>query len=306
MRDDRRPWRRSRTGASVVAPYMGSSRVSASFLALLLVGLLAVALPAADASAGSRWAPAGTARIHPGVQMFTRGAQCTANFVYTDDTGRVYLGYAAHCAGRGESTDTNGCTTRSHPLGTRVRFAEGATVATDGTTLGHGTLVYSSWIAMHRLGTSAPNACAHNDLALVRVDRDDVSSVNPSVPFWGGPVGLSRAGAPAGSRVYSWGQSSLRPTTALSPRTGASLGGTGGGWSWDVYTATPGVPGDSGSGFLDENGRALGTLSTVALAPFPGSNGIGDLERELAFARAHAGIAGLRLVRGTRPFRPVP
>jgi hypothetical protein len=289
---------------------MRSSRFSASFPVLLLVGLLAVVLPAGGASAaggtGSRWAPAGTARIHPGVQMFTKGAQCTANFVYTDDAGRVYVGYAAHCAGKGENTDTNGCATGSHPLGTPVRFAQGATLATAGTTVGHGTLVYSSWIAMHRLGTSAPNACSYNDLALVRVDRDDVGKVNPSVPFWGGPVGLSTAGAPAGSQVYSWGQSSLRPTTALSPRTGVSLGRTGGGWSWDVYTATPGVPGDSGSGFLDENGRALGTLSTVALAPFPASNGIGDLGRELAFAQAHAGISGLRLVRGTRPFSPGP
>jgi hypothetical protein len=236
--------------------------------------------------------------------MFTRGAQCTGNFVFTDDAGRVYVGYAAHCAGKGESTDTNGCDTSSHPLGTRVRFAEGATPATSGTTMGRGRLVYSSWIAMHRAGTSNANACDHNDLALVKVDADDAGKVNPSVPFWGGPVGLSQRGAPAGSQVYSWGQSSLRPTTALSPRTGASLGGSGGGWSWDVYTATPGVPGDSGSGFLDSAGRAFGVLSTVAIAPLAGSNGLGDLGRELEFARQHTGLAGLRLVPGTEPFTP--
>ena len=59
--------------------------------------------------------------------MFTEGAQCTANFVITDDAGDVLVGYAAHCAGKGGQTDTNGCSTRSHDLGTRVRFARGAT-----------------------------------------------------------------------------------------------------------------------------------------------------------------------------------
>jgi hypothetical protein len=275
-----------------------------ALLALVLVSTSPGASAAPAQAARGRWAPAARATIHPGVQMFTAGAQCTANFVFTDDRGRVYVGYAAHCAGKGESTDTNGCHTASHPLGTRVRFAEGATVATAGTTVGHGRLVYSSWIAMHRAGTRARNVCDFNDLALVQVGRRDVHRVNPSVPFWGGPVGVSRRGAPAGSEVYSWGQSSLRPTTVLSPRTGVSLGSAGGGWSWDVYTATPGIPGDSGSGFLDRSGRALGVLSTVALAPLAGSNGIGDLGHELAFARRHAGRPGLRLVPGTERFAP--
>ena len=65
---------------------------------------------------------------------------------------------------------------------------------------------------------------------------------------------------------------------------------------------TPGIPGDSGSGFLDADGKALGVLSTVAIAPLAGSNGVGDLAKELAFAQAHSGIAGLALVPGTEPF----
>ncbi|MGZ4448928.1 MAG: hypothetical protein ACXVW4_03965 [Nocardioides sp.] len=283
--------------------------VPLTLLALALAFALALA-PTTPASAGAHrraggWAPAATAALHPGTQMFTAGAQCTANFVYADATGAVYLGYAAHCAGRGGQTDTDGCTTDSLPLGTPVRFAEGATAATSGTTVGHGTLAYSSWSTMHHLAGPGPNACAYNDLALVRVDPADVGTVNPSVPFWGGPSGVSTAGLPAGDRTWSWGQSSLRPTTALSPRTGASLGGSGHGWSWDVYTATPGIPGDSGSGFLDSRGRAVGVLSTITLAPLVGSNGLGDLARELAFAQAHSGIDGLRLVPGTVPFSPV-
>src|SRR5688572_9233530 len=174
---------------------------------LLLAALLVSPAPQAQADLSARWAPAAKAKIHPGVQMFTKGAQCTGNFVFTDRVGRIYVGYAAHCAGRGAATDTNGCNTRSHPLGTRVRFAKGATLATNGTTVGGGTLVYSSWIKMHRLNTQLRAACEANDFALVRVDRNDRRKVNPSVPFWGGPTGLSIAGAPAGTRVYSWGHS---------------------------------------------------------------------------------------------------
>jgi hypothetical protein len=293
---------------------MRSKRLLTSLVtaALLLLAAL-LAAPASQAQAhqsgadlASLWAPAGKAKIRPGVQMFTKGAQCTGNFVFSDRVGRVYVGYAAHCAGKGASTDTNGCKTPSHPLGTRVRFARGATLATNGTTVGHGTLVYSSWIKMHRRHTHNRAACAANDFALVRVDRRDRRKVNPSVPFWGGPTRLSIVGAPAGSRVYSYGSSSLRPGNALSPKTGSSLGSTNRGWGWEVVTATPGIPGDSGSGFLDRRGRALGTLSTVQIAPVAGANGLGDLEHELRFAQSFSGIRGLHLVPGTRKFSPVP
>ncbi len=238
--------------------------------------------------------------------MFTRGAQCTSNFVFTDSSRRVYLGYAAHCAGKGGATDTNGCSTGSVPRGTSVRFATGANLVTSGTTVGRGRLVYSSWRAMQRRGTPSANACDFNDFALVRVDAKDARKVNPSVPFWGGPVGLADGGPAAGTRVYSYGQSSLRPTTVLSPKVGLSLGARGGGgWTSDVYTATPGVPGDSGSGFLNSSGRAAGTLSTVQVAPLAGSNGLGTLAKELRFAKQHSGIEGLRLVKGTEPFDPI-
>jgi hypothetical protein len=261
------------------------------------LGHLVVTLACALALLGIQAPPAQAApTIAPGVQMFTKGAQCTGNFVFSDAAGRTYVGYAAHCAGKGEATDTNGCTTASQPLGTPVRFAEGATLATSGTTLGHGTLVYSSWRAMRAHGASRA-ACAANDFALVRVDAADAGKVSPTVPFWGGPTGLATK-APAGSQVHSYGQSSLRPTTLLSPKTGLSLGATHNGWGLDVYTATPGVPGDSGSGFLDAQGRAVGTLSTVAIAPLAGSNGLGNLGRELAYAQRHSGIEGLRLVEG--------
>jgi hypothetical protein len=235
--------------------------------------------------------------------MYTDGAQCTANFVFTDADRRVYVGYAAHCAGTGEATDTNGCDAASLPLGTTVRFARGGSLLGGGEIVGRGRLVYSAWLTMQRRGTTDAKTCAYNDFALVRVGAKHVGKVNPTVPFWGGPVGLRTDGTVTGDEVYSFGSSSLRSGVAqLAPKVGTSLGSWAGGWSHDVYTASPGVPGDSGSAFLDAQGRAMGTLSTLALAPFAGCNGVSDLAHELRFAQRHSGIDGLRLVRGTEPF----
>jgi len=269
---------------------------------LATAGLVVTTSPAEAAE----WAPADSATITPGVQMYTEGAQCTANFVYTDGAGSAYVGYAAHCAGTGAATDTNGCDAGSLPLGTKVDFVEGGSLVGAGTKVGSGTLAYSSWLSMQQAGTTDENACAYNDLALVKVDAADLGKINPSLPFWGGPVGINTEGAPAGERVYSFGNSSLRGgIEELSPKTGTSVGTTGEGWSHPVYTLTPGVPGDSGSAFLDAEGNALGTLSTLAIAPLAGSNGVGDLNLELAFAQANSGISGLALEPGTEPFSPV-
>jgi len=289
---------------------MAQSRIHALAVAgaATVVAAAGVAASTAPVDAASPYAPAATARIHPGTMMYTAGAQCTANFVFRDGAGNTYVGYAAHCAGQGAATDTNGCNTKSLPLGTKVTFADGGSLVSEGTAVGSGTLAYSSWLTMQRNGEKNANVCAYNDLALVKVADADVGKVNPSIPFWGGPTGIDTDGTALGDRVYTYGNSSLRAgVEQLSPHTGASLGDdtADGGWSHPVYTVTPGVPGDSGSGFLDADGRALGVLSTVALAPLAGSNGVGDLARELSYAQAHSGIAGLNLAHGTEPFSPV-
>jgi hypothetical protein len=194
------------------------------------------------------------------------------------------------------------------PLGTPVDFTNDGNLASEGTIVGHGTLAYSSWITEHALGTTDANTCAYNDLALVKVNAADVSKVNPSVPFWGGPNGIDTDGTKAGDRVWTFGNSSLRGGAApLSPHTGISLGDAAadGGWSHPLYTVTPGIPGDSGSGFMSAGGKAVGVLSTLGLAPLPASNNIGDLAKELAFAQAHSGISGLKLENGTEAFNPI-
>jgi hypothetical protein len=261
---------------------------------VLFLVMLALAAALLTPATSSAWAPAKTATIHPGVQVFTEGAQCTSNFVFEEGSA-VFLGQAAHCSGTGAATETDGCRSESLPLGTPVEIS-GASQS--------GTLVYNSWLAMQASGETDPDTCAYNDLALIRIDPADVGNVNPSVPGFGGPTGIGAAGG-IGSTVYSYGNSSLRAGIAqLSPKQGVMVQSAGGGWSHTVLTLTPGVPGDSGSGFLNRSGAAIGTLSTLQVLPLAGSNGVGDLTKELAYLRANSGFGSLRLVPGTEPFRP--
>ena len=87
----------------------------------------------------------------------------------------VYVGYAAHCAGTGAATDTNGCDAGSLPLGTKVDFVEGGSLISDGTRVGGGTLVDSSWLAMQQNNETDENARQINDFAVVEVDAADVA-----------------------------------------------------------------------------------------------------------------------------------
>ncbi|MCW2969105.1 MAG: hypothetical protein JWO23_232 [Solirubrobacterales bacterium] len=279
----------------------------------VLLSVIAVSLLAGAGSA-SAWAPAESATIHPGVMTFTGGSsflngagQCTANFVYTDASGNVYLGQAAHCSSTGSNTETNGCSTKSLPIGTPIYAGDLVNGGIQNGTL-IGTLAYNSWIAMQQAHETNAATCAYNDLALIKIAAGQVANVNPTVPFWGGPNGLAAGAAPLGERVFTYGNSILRGgVSVLSPKTGASLGEgeESAGWSSQVYTVSPGIPGDSGSAYMNGTGDALGVLSTVELAPVPASNGVGTLAKEVAYANTATGL-GIKVAPGTTAFSATP
>ncbi|GAA0905882.1 serine protease [Pseudonocardia zijingensis] len=267
---------------------------------VLGAAVLAPAAVAAPAQA-DEWAPAGSAAIRPGVVTETEGGgACTSNFVFTSGD-RTFIGQAAHCAGTGEATETDGCDSGTVDLGAAVTIK-----ATDGTDR-QGRLAYSSWVAMQANGETDPDTCAFNDFALVEIASEDVADVNPSLPVFGGPTGLDTDGVGVGEVVYSVGNSPLRlGLDALGPKVGVNVSETGGGRNHDVYTLTPGVPGDSGSAFVDGTGAAFGVLSTLNLAPLPASNGVIDLAYALDYAQANGDVGDVELATGTEPFTAGP
>ena len=186
-----------------------------------IVPAVAIVIVAGQApvSATPRWAPASSASIHPGVQTISQGAQCTANFIFYDSKYE-YIGQASHCTSKGGTTDTDGCKTATYPLGTAVQI-KGATRP--------GIMVYNSWITMKAVHESNGNICAGNDFSLVRIDPADTGRVNPSIPFWGGPTGLSGS-ISTGKDVYTFGNSELRAgVTQLSPKYGKAVQDENGG-----------------------------------------------------------------------------
>lgn len=276
----------------VPVPARSRRRLLAALLAVSVMGIGFVASPSAEAR--PRFAAANVATIHPAVQTRSPIGQCTANFVFLR-LDEVYLGQAAHCTGNGDATATNGCEVDSLPLGTPVQI-QGASKP--------GVLAYSSWLTMNEVGEQDPFACAYNDFALIRVDRADHAKVNPSLPHWGGPRGITGSGVPALGAVYSVGNSGLRQgLQVLQPKVGISLGTGADGWVHQAYTLTPGIPGDSGSGLVDATGLAVGVLSTVQLAPLALSNDYVDLLHLMRYAQRY-GHPGLRLATGTVAFNP--
>ena len=249
--------------------------------------------PVQSASAAEvvTWAPAASSTIHPGIQTYdANGAQCTANFVYTDKTGAVYIGQAAHCTSESGELSGSGCETASSPLGSEVDLGNNV----------KGTLAYSSWLAMQKAGEKDENTCLNNDFALVKVPASAVGMVNPSVPVFGGPTGVNTEGLMLGDPVMGIGNSGLRGG-AEAPLQGLSVTDDNSGWYHLVYVLPPGVPGDSGGGFMDKQGRVVGVLVSLNSLP-PASNGLSDLGRALAYAQKHSGMKGLRLVPGTESF----
>jgi hypothetical protein len=265
-----------------------------------VLALLTVLAPPSATAGPSAWASVTTASIRPGVPVSTETGGCTSNFVFTErrttSTGTrtdVLLGLAAHCFSLGDASQTD-CTTPSRGIGSRA-VVQGARYPA--------TLVYSSWRTAQTTGERNVDACLTNDFALVRLDPRDHGRVNPSLLYFGGPHGVRGSATGVGDLVHTYGSSSLRlGVTQLSPKRGTATGTTNSGWNHRVYTATPGVPGDSGSAVLDESGRALGILVTLEAAPFPASNGVTDLAKALSYARGKTG-RDYRLANGTQPFR---
>jgi len=222
------------------------------------------------------WPKPSNAAIRPGVQVTGEG-QCTSNFLFrTPDNATLMLGVAAHCVSEGDATQTNGCTEDVEPL------APGAQVEIENATK-PGTLVYNSWDTMRTVNETTAEACRSNDFALVAIHADDRPGVSPAVKAFGGPTDL--ANVDGGERVEWYGNTGATPDASATREHEGVITSTSQ-WRATMYSATPGVPGDSGSGVMLEDGPAIGVLSTVSAT---GSNGVTLLEPALAFANEYAG-----------------
>lgn len=226
------------------------------------------------------------ATIRPGAAL--GGGGCTGNFLFLDDDGAtVYIGTAAHCVSddlaEDEATDSHGCDEdRYLPAepGTVAVRVEGANEPA--------VLAYNSWYTMQERRDASDTECQFNDFALLRLSPADAARAHPAMWSFGGPTGDATDEA-AGDVIFTHGATSLRPDVeALDARRGVIA--SAGTWSHGTFQLTPGLPGDSGSPVVRDDGQAIGILVTLQVSPLPLSNGITDLGQALAYANGPGGM----------------
>lgn len=231
-----------------------------------------------DARSYPPWPEPSQASVRPGVQIRSSSGQCTSNFLFrTPSNSTLMLGVAAHCVSENPRAG-DGCDPATEP------FEPGTEVRIDGAS-NRGVLVYSSWFTMQATEESDSDACRLNDFALIAIDQADRTSVHPALMHYGGPTALAGADSLSpGDKVLWYGNSGTRAGIDELQRNEGYVVREDGSRGFVMYSATPGVPGDSGSAVIAEDGAAAGILSTVRIAPESGSNGVALLEPALAYA----------------------
>lgn len=175
----------------------------------------------------------GCGGIRPGTRLVINGAwQCTANFVYRDEVGALYLGTAGHCGVAGDSVAVPG-------VG-RI-----------------GDIAYSTG-----------NGGVGHDFLLVRIYPQHYGLVRSTMCHWGGPTAIAEDEnyglAPVPLLHYGhgvlWGE-----TPVTRPRAGAIHDLTVGTRDFDFVGTI--APGDSGSGIQFATGHAVGVITHGLIAP---------------------------------------
>ena len=228
-------------------------------------------------------APVGAAETCPGVRpgavVTTFIGQCTLNFLFQDTAGNRYIGTAGHCAI--EAPEVGAGDQGEHT------WAPGAgPVANDADGNRIGTFVYAI--------LQDPK-----DFSLIKLDAGVQSS--PQMCHFGGPTGINsdNPGLDSPTTLEIFGQG-VGVGTVLPARSMLALGMPD---PDHVYAQGVVVPGDSGSGVISADGRAIGVAVTTGVhtASFGSSGidagevGITRLAPQLARANQVLGL-GLTLV----------
>ena len=122
-----------------------------------------------------------------------------------------------------------------------------------------GAMAYSSWVAMQADGETDPDVCAYNDFALVELSPGDARTSTRACRSSAARTACTRAPSAPAHAVLGYGNSTTRHgVEALRPKAGSIVAANGGGFGYEVYTASPGIPGDSGSGYLTRTVRPSG------------------------------------------------
>ncbi len=232
---------------------------------------------------------------------------CTANFVWEDQNGDLYLGAAGHCFLPEAATGTHGPGGNHDPGNTRTQvcvsncqFGGQLGFIVTGNFVTLGDVVYA-----RQAGAGGDRA---NDFGLVRIPDEHRDLVRPHMPMWDGPDGEQNAGL--GDMTVHYGNGLV--VGEAWPIMGRAGIGTSGGGS-DYLAIHPITFGDSGSalsiGTITANDQVLrGTEAggvTTHIACCPGIAGGPTISRVQTLA-SQAGLEISLITQGTDVNLPDP
>ena len=151
-----------------------------------------------------------------------------------------------------------------------------------------------------------PDTCAYNDFALVQVDAADSRRSTRASRSGADRSGSTRTAPPSATRSTPTATPACAPASRSSRPSRAPASAPTAVAGPPVYTVTPGIPGDSGSAFLDSAGAGARHPVDGPAGPGRGFQRRRRREPELATPGTYGGFAGLALALGTEPFSPSP
>jgi hypothetical protein len=176
--------------------------------------------------------------VRPGAVVQSDSGQCTFNFLFQGGDGRRYIGTAGHCI-LGDSPVGGDAGEQSWAPGTGPEARDGQG---------------------NRVGEFAYAILQDpKDFALIRLDAG--VAANPQMCHFGGPTGINSDLATQQVTLHHFGQG-VGVGTVLPGRSAVALGMPD---PDHVYALGAVVPGDSGSGIISADGRAVGVIVTTGL-----------------------------------------
>jgi hypothetical protein len=176
--------------------------------------------------------------VRPGAVVESDNGQCTFNFLFQGSNGARYIGTAGHCI-LGDDPLGGDAGEESWAAGSGPEARDGAG---------------------NRIGEFAYAILQDpKDFALIRLDPGVAASAQ--MCHFGGPTGVNSDRGSAPVTLHHFGQG-LGVGTVLPARSAVAFGMPD---PDHVYAAGGVVPGDSGSGIISADGRAVGVIVTTGL-----------------------------------------
>jgi hypothetical protein len=220
----------------------------------LTAAVCSVLLPVGLVGAGADGLPFGIDAqpgVQPGGPLSSKGGFCTMNFLFEASDGTRYIGTAGHCI-LGGGVEVPG----REPEEPEEDKSTGPSATERVWAPGDGPEVKGTQDQV-RIGEFAYAVLeGRRDFALIRLDPDVEAS--PEMAHFGGPTGINEDLTDDPVVLEFYGQSPGLGTL-VPARTMIAVNMPN---PDEVYANGPGAPGDSGSGVISADGRAVGVLVT--------------------------------------------